>query len=132
MPVGAGILPRLPLNGISKSMSMLDFLISPAAAQTAGQAAAPSPIPSFVLMGVIFLGMYFLLFRPQMKRAKEHRELVSRLQKGDEVLTSGGMAGRIEDLGESFVTVEIADRVSIKVQRGAITAVLPKGTLKSA
>ena len=113
-------------------MSILDFLISPAAAQTAGQAAAPSPIPSFVLMGVIFLGMYFLLFRPQMKRAKEHRELVSRLQKGDEVLTSGGMAGRIEDLGESFVTVEIADRVSIKVQRGAITAVLPKGTLKSA
>ena len=113
-------------------MSMLDFLISPAAAQTAGQAAAPSPIPSFVLMGVIFLGMYFLLFRPQMKRAKEHRELVSKLQKGDEVLTSGGMAGRIEDLGESFVTVEIADRVSIKVQRGAITAVLPKGTLKSA
>ena len=113
-------------------MSMLDFLISPAAAQTAGQAAAPSPIPSFVLMGVIFLGMYFLLFRPQMKRAKEHRELVSRLQKGDEVLTSGGMAGRIEDLGESFVTVEIADRVSIKVQRGAITAVLPNGTLKSA
>ena len=113
-------------------MSMLDFLISPAAAQTAGQAAAPSPIPSFVLMGVIFLGMYFLLFRPQMKRAKEHRELVAKLQKGDEVLTSGGMAGRIEDLGESFVTIEIADRVSIKVQRGAITAVLPKGTLKSA
>ena len=113
-------------------MSILDFLISPAAAQTAGQAAAPSPIPSFVLMGVIFLGMYFLLFRPQMKRAKEHRELVAKLQKGDEVLTSGGMAGRIEDLGESFVTVEIADRVSIKVQRGAITAVLPKGPLKSA
>ena len=113
-------------------MSILDFLISPAAAQTAGQAAAPSPIPSFVLMGVIFLGMYFLLFRPQMKRAKEHRELISKLQKGDEVLTSGGMAGRIEDLGESFVTIEIADRVSIKVQRGAITAVLPKGTLKSA
>ena len=113
-------------------MSILDFLISPAAAQTAGQAAAPSPIPSFVLMGVIFLGMYFLLFRPQMKRAKEHRELDSKLQKGDEVLTSGGMAGRIEDLGESFVTIEIADRVSIKVQRGAITAVLPTGTLKSA
>ncbi len=113
-------------------MSLLDFLISPAAAQAAGQAAAPSPIPSFVLMGVVFLGMYFLLFRPQMKRAKEHRELVAKLQKGDEVLTSGGLAGRIEDLGESFATVEIADRVSIKVQRGAITAVLPKGTLKSA
>jgi len=114
-------------------MSLLDFLISPAAAQAAGQAAAPaSPVPSFVLMGVIFLAMYFLMFRPQMKRAKEHRELVSKLQKGDEVLTSGGLAGRIEDLGEHFVTVEIAEKVSIKVQRGAITAVLPKGSLKSA
>jgi preprotein translocase subunit YajC len=76
--------------------------------------------------------MYFLLFRPQMKRAKEHRELVAKLQKGDEVITSGGLAGRIEELGDSFVTVEIADKVSIKVQRGAVTAVLPKGTLKSA
>ena len=113
-------------------MSLLDFVISPAAAQAAGQAAAPSPLPSFVLMGVIFLAMYFLMFRPQMKRAKEHRELVAKLQKGDEVLTSGGMAGRIENLGDHFVTVEIADKVTIKVQRGAITAVLPKGTLKSA
>jgi preprotein translocase subunit YajC len=113
-------------------MSLLDFVISPAAAQAAGQAAAPSPIPSFVLMGVVFFGMYFLLFRPQMKRAKEHRELVAKLQKGDEVITSGGLAGRIEELGDSFVTVEIADKVSIKVQRGAVTAVLPKGTLKSA
>jgi preprotein translocase subunit YajC len=113
-------------------MSLLDFLISPAAAQTAAQPAASSPMTSFVLMGVIFLAMYFLMFRPQMKRAKEHRELVSKLQKGDEVLTTGGLAGRIEDLGEHFVTVEIADKVSIKVQRGAITAVLPKGSLKSA
>jgi preprotein translocase subunit YajC len=115
-------------------MSLLDFLISPAVAQAAGQAAgpAPSPVPSFILMGVIFLAMYFLMFRPQMKRAKEHRELVSKLQKGDEVLTSGGLAGRIEDIGENFVAVEIADRVVIKLQRGAVTAVLPKGTLKSA
>ena len=75
---------------------------------------------------------YFLMIRPQMKRAKEHRELLAKLAKGDEVITSGGMAGRIDDIGESFVTVEIADSVSVKVQRGAITAVLPKGTLKSA
>ena len=117
-------------------MSLLDFLISPVAAQAATQGAATapqgSPMTSFILMGVVFLAMYFLMFRPQMKRAKEHRELVSKLQKGDEVLTSGGLAGRIEDLGDHFITVEIADRVSIKVQRGAITAVLPKGTLKSA
>jgi preprotein translocase subunit YajC len=117
-------------------MSLFDFLISPAAAQAAAGGAAPagagSPMTSFVMMGVVFLAMYFMLFRPQMKRAKEHRELVSKLQKGDEVITSGGLAGRIEDVGEHFVTVEIADRVSIKVQRGAVTAVLPKGTLKSA
>jgi preprotein translocase subunit YajC len=114
-------------------MSLLDFVISSAAAaQTAGQAPGKFPVEQFVIMGVLFLGMYFVLFRPQMKRAKEHRDLVSKLQKGDEVLTSGGLAGRIEDLGESFATVEIADKVSIKVQRGAITAVLPKGTLKSA
>ncbi|MFY2764089.1 preprotein translocase subunit YajC [Arenimonas sp. MALMAid1274] len=111
-------------------MSLLDILISPAAAQAA--APAPSPLPSFILMGVVFLAMYFMMIRPQMKRAKEHRELLSKLQKGDEVITSGGIAGRIEDLGESFVTVEVADRVTIKVQRGAVTAVLPKGTLKSA
>ncbi|KFN44344.1 hypothetical protein N790_10595 [Arenimonas malthae CC-JY-1] len=81
---------------------------------------------------ILFVVFWFLLLRPQMKKAKEHRELVAKLQKGDEVLTNGGIAGRIEDLGESFVTVEVADKVAIKVQRGAITAVLPKGTLKSA
>ena len=81
---------------------------------------------------ILFVVFWFLLLRPQMKKAKEHRELIAKLQKGDEVLTNGGIAGRIEDLGESFVTVEVAERVSIKVQRGAITAVLPKGTLKSA
>jgi preprotein translocase subunit YajC len=112
-------------------MSLLDILISPAAAQAAGQA-APSPLPSFLLMGAVFIGMYFLMIRPQMKRAKEHRELVSKLQKGDEVITSGGIAGRIDGLDENFVSVEVADKVSIKVQRGAVTAVLPKGTLKSA
>ena len=112
-------------------MSLLDILISPAAAQAAGQA-APSPLPSLLLMGAVFVGMYFLMIRPQMKRAKEHRELVAKLQKGDEVITSGGIAGRIDGLDDNFVSVEIADKVSIKVQRGAVTAVLPKGTLKSA
>lgn len=113
-------------------MSLLDFLVSPAAAQAAGGPAPASPLMSLLPLIILFVVFWFLLLRPQMKKAKEHRELVAKLQKGDEVLTNGGIAGRIEDLGESFVTVEVADKVAIKVQRGAITAVLPKGTLKSA
>lgn len=113
-------------------MNLLDFLISPAAAQAAGAGAAPNPLMSLLPLIILFVVFWFLLLRPQMKKAKEHRELVAKLQKGDEVLTSGGLAGRIDDLGDSFVSIEIADRVSVKVQRGAITAVLPKGTLKSA
>ena len=113
-------------------MNLLDFLVSPAAAQAAGGPAPASPLMSLLPLIVLFVVFWFLLLRPQMKKAKEHRELIAKLQKGDEVLTSGGLAGRIEDLGESFVSVEVADKVSIKVQRGAITAVLPKGTLKSA
>lgn len=112
-------------------MSLLDILVSPAAAQAATGAPQSNPLMSILPLIILFVVFWFLLLRPQMKRAKEHRELLSKLQKGDEVITSGGMAGRIEDLGDSFVTVEIADRVSVKVQRGAITAVLPKGTLKS-
>ena len=110
-------------------MSLLDILISPA---QAGAGAQPSMLGGILPLIIIFVVFWFLLLRPQMKRAKEHRELLTKLQKGDEVITSGGMAGRIEDLGESFVVVEIADKVSVKVQRGAITAVLPKGTLKAA
>lgn len=113
-------------------MSLLDILVSPAAAQAAPAAPPGGGLFQLGFLVVMFVVFWFLLLRPQMKRAKEHRELLSKLQKGDEVITSGGMAGRIEDLGESFVTVEVADKVSIKVQRGAITAVLPKGTLKSA
>lgn len=113
-------------------MNLLDFLISPAAAQAAGAGAAPNPLMSLLPLIILFVVFWFLLLRPQMKKAKEHRELVAKLQKGDEVLTTGGLAGRIDDLGDSFVSIEIADRVSVKVQRGAITAVLPKGTLKSA
>lgn len=113
-------------------MSLLDILVSPAAAQAATGAAQGNPLMSLLPLVILFVVFWFLLLRPQMKRAKEHRELLSKLQKGDEVVTSGGMAGRIEDISDSFVTVEIADKVSVKVQRGAITAVLPKGTLKSA
>lgn len=111
-------------------MNLLDFLISPAAAQTAG-AAQPSPMQPLIMLGVFFVVFWFFLIRPQMKRAKEHRELVGKLAKGDEVLVAGGIAGRIDDLGEQFIDVEVAAGVRIKVQRSAVVAVLPKGTLKS-
>ena len=76
--------------------------------------------------------MYFLMIRPQMKRAKEHRAMLDKLAKGDEVLTNGGIAGMVTEIGENFITVEIADNVRMRVQKGAIANVLPKGTLKSA
>jgi len=112
-------------------MSLLDLLISPAAAQTAGQA-APSPLPSLLLMVAVLVGMFFVVIRPQMKRQKEHREMLGKLGKGDEVITNGGIAGRVDDIGENFISVEIADGIKVKLQKGAISAVLPKGTLKSA
>ncbi len=112
-------------------MSILDFLISPAAAQTAAGGQA-NPMVG-LLLPLVFIGvMFFLMIRPQMKRQKEHRLLLSKLAKGDEVITNGGIAGRVDDLGENFITVEIADGVRVKLQKTSIVAVLPKGTLKSA
>lgn len=116
-------------NRVDETMDLLDLLISPAYAQAAG--AAPSPLQPLIMLGVFFAVFWFFLIRPQMKRAKEHRELVSKLSKGDEVIAAGGIAGRIDELGEHFVTIEIADGVKIKVQRSAVATVLPKNTLKS-
>ena len=81
---------------------------------------------------LMFVVLYFLMIRPQMKRAKEHKAMLEKLSKGDEVLTNGGVAGVVTDLGDNFITVEVADNVRIRVQKGAIANVLPKGTLKSA
>ena len=111
-------------------MSLLDLIISPAAAQSAP--AQGSPLSLVVMMVLFFAVFYFMAIRPQMKRAKEHRALLSGLSKGDEVIAAGGVAGRVEDLGEHFVSIEIANGVVIKVQKNAISAVLPKGSLKSA
>ena len=109
----------------------MDFFISSAFAQAAAPA-QPSTIMSLLPMLAIFAIFYFILIRPQMKRAKEQRTMISALAKGDEVVTAAGMLGRIEEITESYVTVEIASNVQIKMQKQAITAVLPKGTLKSA
>ncbi|MDT8321396.1 MAG: preprotein translocase subunit YajC [Xanthomonadales bacterium] len=110
-------------------MELLDFFIASAYAQDAGQ---PGGLMSFLPLIIIFIIFYFLLIRPQMKRAKEHRKLVSELAVGDEVVTNGGLLGRITAVGESFVTVELADKVEVKVQRHAVASVMPKGTLQSA
>lgn len=110
-------------------MSLLDFVISPAFAQAASP--APNPIFQFaplVVLGVIF---YFMLIRPQMKRTKEHRQMLGALAKGDEAVTSGGIAGKVTNIGENYVSLEVSDGVSIKIQKAAITSVLPKGTLKA-
>ncbi|MBK9495054.1 MAG: preprotein translocase subunit YajC [Aquimonas sp.] len=107
----------------------MDFLISPAFAQDA--AAQPSPLQPLIMLGIFFAVFFFLVIRPQMKRAKEHRNMVAALSKGDEVITGGGILGRIEEVGESFISVEVADGIRLKMQRQSITAVLPKGTLKS-
>jgi preprotein translocase subunit YajC len=114
-------------------MSLMDLLISPAAAQAAGAPAGqPSLLSSLALPALFFVVVFFLMIRPQMKRAKEHKELINRLAKGDEVITNGGIAGRVAEIGDSFITLEVADNVRIKLQRSAIVAVLPKDTLKSA
>ena len=106
-------------------------LISDAHAAAAPAAAgASNPLITFLPLLVLFGVFYFMLIRPQMKRQKEVRAMLGQLAKGDEVIAAG-IAGRIEDIGEAFVTVEIAPNVSIRVQKGAITQVLPKGTLKS-
>ena len=83
----------------------------------------------FVLIIVVF---YFLLIRPQQKRQKQHREMVTNIKKGDEVVTNGGTLGRISDVGENFVTLEISAGVEIKVQSQAIQTMMPKGTIKEA
>ncbi len=114
-------------------MSLLDLLISPAAAQAAAAPAGqPSLISSLALPALFFVVVFFLMIRPQMKKSKEHRELIAKLAKGDEVITNGGIAGRVSDIGENFITLEVADGVRVKLQRNAIVAVLPRDTLKSA
>ena len=107
------------------------MLISPAYAQAAAPAGGSSLLSMLPLV-LMFVVLYFIMIRPQMKRQKEHRAMLDKLSKGDEVLTNGGIAGTVTDIGENFITVEIADNVRIRVQKGAIANVLPKGTLKSA
>ncbi|MGH8496759.1 MAG: preprotein translocase subunit YajC [Gammaproteobacteria bacterium] len=108
----------------------MDWLISSAYAQAApgGQG---NPLISFLPLILIFVVFYFVLIRPQTKRAKEHRNMVAALGVGDEVVTGGGILGRITAVDEQFVTLEVADGVELRVQRHTIGAVMPKGTFRA-
>lgn len=109
----------------------MDWFISTAAAQTTGAAAQTNPIISMLPLLLIFVVFYFMLIRPQSKRAKEHRAMIAALEVGTEIATAGGILGKVTEVGDNFVTVEIASNVLVKVQRSTISQVLPKGTLKS-
>jgi preprotein translocase subunit YajC len=112
--------------------SLLSFLVSDAAAQTPGAAPQGSMLGSLLLPVMLIVVFYFLLIRPQQKKQKEHRAMVEALSVGTEIVTGGGVLGKVTELGEQFVTVEVADGVRIKVQRHSINAVLPKDTIKHA
>ena len=112
----------------------MSFFISEAMANAPEAAAAaqqPGALASFLPLIILFVVFYFLLIRPQSKRAKEHRNMVANLAKGDEVVTNGGILGTITDLDDNYVTLKIADNVEIKVQRPSISTLVPKGTIKS-
>lgn len=129
-PLGAA----QPIHNRNRDLQMdtlLDFFISPAWAQEA-PAGQPDPLMSFLPLILIFVVFWFLLIRPQQKKVKEHKAMVEALSKGDEVVTNGGVLGRITEVGDNFVTLKIADNVEIKVQRHAVASLMPKGTLKDA
>lgn len=110
----------------------MSFFISEALADAAAPAAqAPGAMGQLIMLAAFVGIFYFVLWRPQSKRAKEHRDLVGGLQKGDEVLFAGGLLGRINKVDEDYVTVEVADQLELKVQKSSVLAQLPKGTLKS-
>lgn len=117
---------------------MTDF-IATAYAETAAPAASAANgatpqgggFGTLIFLGLFFVFFYLFFFRPQTKRAKEHRNMISKLTVGDEIITSGGILGVITKLGDNFADIEIADGVQIKVQKGTISASVPKGTLKA-
>jgi preprotein translocase subunit YajC len=109
----------------------MDFFISRAYAQAASGATGGGII-AFLPFVVILVVFYFLLVRPQNKRAKEQREMLSKIAAGDEVATAGGILGKVTEVGEQFLTLEIADGVSVKLQKYQVAQLLPKGTVKSA
>ena len=110
----------------------MNSLIPDAMAQAAGGASAGSSATPLIMMAVFVVIFYFLLIRPQQKKQKEHQAMLGKIAAGDEVVTAGGILGRVTEIGDNFLTIEIADNVRIKVQRFQVTSLVPKGTLKGA
>jgi preprotein translocase subunit YajC len=112
----------------------MDFLINSANAQTTGAAGGGGAgmLQTLLLPALLLVVFYFLLIRPQSKRAKEQREMLSKVAVGDEIATTGGILGKVTEVGEQFLSVEIADGVNIKLQKFQVAQVLPKGTVKGA
>lgn len=109
----------------------MSLFISNAWAQSSGSPAGGG-LELILMMGVFFAIMYFMIIRPQQKRAKEHKTMLASLNKGDEVVTGGGMLGKITKIDENFLQLEISEGVQIKVQKNAVSSIMPKGTLKGA
>jgi preprotein translocase subunit YajC len=111
----------------------MSFFINSALAQTATEtaAAAPSPYINLVFLGGFVIIFYFLIWRPQSKRANEHKSLLSSLSRGDEVMTNSGILGRITKVDDLYVGLQVADNLELKMQKASVAAVLPKGTIKS-
>jgi preprotein translocase subunit YajC len=124
-----GAPPRQPFVQIATGDSFV--LISSAYAQASGAASQSDTLLTFLPMIAIFVVFYFLLIRPQQKKQKEARAMLDSLEKGNEVVTAGGVLGRIVKLDEQYVTVEVAPNMQMVVQRGAISQLLPKGTIKA-
>lgn len=107
------------------------MFISNAYAQAAAPAGAGGGLISFLPIILMFVVLYFLMIRPQMKRQKEQKAMIDALAKGDEVVTAGGVVGKITKVGDAYITLEVADGTEIVMQRASITMLLPKGTVKS-
>lgn len=107
------------------------MFISNAYAQAAGAAGAESSLMSFLPIILMFVVLYFLMIRPQMKRQKEQKAMMEALGKGDEVITAGGVLGKVTKVTDAYVTLEVSDGNEIVVQKSAVSTLLPKGTLKS-
>ena len=106
------------------------MFIASASAQAAVGGDAQSSLMSMLTLVLMFVVLYFVMIRPQMKRQKEHKSMVEALAKGDEVATAGGLIGKVTKIGDGYLGVEIADGVEVQLQRSAVVQVLPKGTLK--
>jgi preprotein translocase subunit YajC len=106
-------------------------LIGQAFAQTPASGPGGLDLMGLLPILLMFVVLWFIMIRPQMKRAKEHKKMVEELQKGDEIITAGGIVGRVNKLSEGYVMVEVADKVEIRVQRAAVQVVLPKGSIKA-